>query len=135
MKFGFVVQVYSVVPLLYSSDKDADEIPDAWEARYFANIRAALPQQDVDEDGFSLNEEYIAGSSPIEKKSVFEISDQNGGVAFQTLLDRNYGVWYASNLLQEAWQSITNLEGNGAVFFIPPEGRRGFYQVDVWKGD
>lgn len=75
-------QVYSVAPLIPSLDMDQDGLPDRWEGEYFADIRAALPEQDHDQDGYSQQAEWIAGSNPAEPGSVFQI---HAGASGQTL--------------------------------------------------
>lgn len=131
-EYGY--EVYSVVPLRFSPDMDDDGIPDNWEACYFSNIRSALPEEDRDGDGLSLNEEYIAGTSPSDARSVFRLNAESNRFDFYARSNRTYQVWFCNNLAEGLWVSVTNFQGSGTVRSIVPDVvSQGFYRVEVQK--
>jgi hypothetical protein len=105
----YLYQVYSVIPLDPSSDIDADGTPDQWEGMYFADIRSARPGDDGDGDGLSSQEEYISGSDPLNRQSVFLTEASLAPDAGTTYRDRVlswpsipgrvYSVCWSSNLM------------------------------------
>lgn len=127
-------EVYSIVPLVFSTDMDEDGIPDAWESGYFANIRSAFPQQDRDGDGMNMTEEYITGTSPLDPHSVFELTSKGNKFEFLAHSNRIYQVWFCSNLVEGAWVSVTNFQGSETVHSVASgDAPRGFYRVEVQR--
>jgi len=127
-------KVYCLKPLDHSEDVDGDGLPDEWEILYFNNVGAAVPSADVDEDGVGTGEEYIAGTSPIDAGSIFELTQNNGNFEFFAVSNRTYQVWFRTNLVEGAWQSVTNFQGSETIFSIEPsEAPVGFYRAEVQK--
>lgn len=60
-------------------DSDEDSLNDRWEMLHFGSLTVASdPDDDADSDGFNNQEEYDAGSSPSNDKSVPEDTDGDG---------------------------------------------------------
>ena len=129
-------QVFCVKPLDQPEDVDGDGLPDGWEVAYFNNVGVAIPGVDADEDGLDTWEEYIAGTSPIDPNSVFEIGQADGQFEFFAQPGRTYTVWFSTNLVDGVWQSVTNFQGSGSVYSVPPAtSQKGFYRAEVQKND
>lgn len=128
-------EVFCVKPLDHPDDVDADGLPDRWEVDYFNNVGAAVPDVDVDEDGLDTHDEYIAGTSPVDPYSVFEIDKADGEFEFFTQCGRSYIVWFTTNLVEGAWQAITNFQGSDTEYMMQPDASKGFYRAEVWKND
>lgn len=76
--FGFTMTASNreAVAYLLDGDSDGDNVPDAYEQRYYGSL-ANNGASDTDGDGVTLSAEYAAGTSPI-----FDNSLQDGGVAW-----------------------------------------------------
>ena len=138
-EYGY--QIYSVLPLQSSADLDADGMPDQWEGLYFVNIRDALPEQDEDADGYSNLEEYISGSDPLIRESVFRVeasSLSEAGTACRVLRwpsipGRVYSVYWSSNLMNGFQVLKDNAPWVENVFTdaVHRVGDKGFYRIKV----
>lgn len=77
-------------------DWDEDGLPDTWERDYFDNITNALASVDTDMDGFTNLEEFICGTHPTQKSSVFTVTNQPSAsgmiIRWNALEGRNYRV-------------------------------------------
>lgn len=123
------------------SDGNANEIPDSWEIQYFGSTNAfnGGAQDDWDDDGMVNLSEYIAGTSPTNAVSRFQVSGvsvQGGacGLSLLTVTGRTYGVAYKSNLLESAWHVLTNgASGTGGQvdLFDPVSAEKRFYRITV----
>jgi hypothetical protein len=67
---------------LETDDSDGDALPDVWENRYFGNPTNAAAGEDVDGDGFSNWQEYVADTDPTDYDSVLKMlaGDMEGGL-------------------------------------------------------
>jgi hypothetical protein len=138
-EYGY--QIYSVLPLQPSADLDADGMPDQWEGLYFANIRAVLPGQDDDADGYNNYDEYISGSDPLIRESVFRIeasSLSETGTTYRVLRwpsipGRVYSVYWSSNLMNGFQVLKDNAPWVENVFTdaVHRVGDKGFYRIKV----
>ena len=127
-------QIYCLKPLDHPEDIDGDGLPDSWETIYFNHIALANPAADPDGDGFSTYDEYIALTSPTDPASQFQITQNNGTFELFTHTNREYTIWFKTNLLDTAWQSTTNFIGTESIYSIPPSSAsKGFYKADVTK--
>jgi hypothetical protein len=55
------------------SDVDADGVPDWFEFQHYPSLTNAAPS-DTDSDGYSLMDEYIAGTNPADSNSYFRVT-------------------------------------------------------------
>ncbi len=124
-------QAFRVVPLGSPGDVDRDGLPDKWETAFYANVGAALPNDDSDHDGFSTREEWIALTSPTSKASRLQIENAGNRYGFLAGSNRNYTVWASTNLVQGSWWSTTNLPGTGLWVDLQPSTSNVFYRIGV----
>lgn len=108
------------------SDIDADGVPDAWEHAHYGTL-AQTPASDTDGDGFTLWEEYVAGTQPTNPASYFRVSDLTNAapasvfVVASTETGRFYRLESAASLTG-AWSGVagqTNVPGTGSAHAFP----------------
>ena len=75
-RFTMTASNREAVAYLLDGDSDGDNVPDAYEQRYYGSL-ANNAVSDTDGDGAALSAEYVAGTSPI-----FRNAAQDGGVAW-----------------------------------------------------
>lgn len=96
------------------TDTDGDGIPDSWEQAYFGHPTGAVAGADIDSDGATTWEEYIADTHPTNSLSVFTnriVQAMGQGVMMlmipaPTTNSRVYDAWYSTNLLEGQWTSL-----------------------------
>jgi uncharacterized repeat protein (TIGR01451 family) len=123
-----------------SADADADDLPDAWETRYFGTT-AAQPHADADGDGLDNLEEFRAGTEPTEAASALRIlSVQYRGadvvIQFASVGGKAYRLERTTDLSRAEWGTVVeNLRGAGAVMEATDRGaagsRRLFYRLRI----
>jgi hypothetical protein len=84
-------------------DSDGNGLPDAWELQYFGII-GVDPGDDLDGDGMSNRQEYLAGTNPNDSESRFavvEVTAVPGGVRIEWSSEpgRTYRIRRAASLL------------------------------------
>ncbi len=125
--FLFVVQAQGNVFLLDTGgawiDTDGDGLPDWWERNFTGSIMAMQPSGDLDGDGKSNLEEYIAGLSPVDPRSLFRISnswmqdgasgkefvvqwDSKANRLYRVFVSQNPGVWPATPAYETAGDGL-----------------------------
>jgi hypothetical protein len=91
-------------------DSDGDGLPDAWEMRHFGNLLQG-PNDDLDHDGFTNIQEYLAGTDPTDPNSYLRITGLRpvlGGMKIDWLGGTN-GIQYlqrADTLNSNTWADI-----------------------------
>ena len=131
----------------YSSvDHAGDGIPDGWRRQYFGGSgtttnasSCAAGNPDGDEAG-NL-QEYVADTNPTNALSCFHIQSAGNAagfeVIFQSSANRNYTLYYATNLTSDVWTNIpsqTDIPGSGGVDALadsPPTGTQRLYRIGV----
>ncbi len=104
-------------------DTDNDDLPNEWESLYFGGPTNATAYLDSDCDGLDNLSEYIAGTIPTSAVSCFTISAELSGtenqVAFQSVTNRAYNLYYRTSLTEGDWLIIqTNIPGNDDTIII-----------------
>ncbi len=121
-------------------DFDDDEIPDNWELMYGLDpLSGADAQLDFDNDGYSNLQEYIAGTNPLDPKSIlrFEtgtitINSSNLLISIYAAADRSYTIEYNDNLLG-AWTPLYQIQpaptNRVITIQIPVDAPMRFYRL------
>ena len=127
-------------------DINSNHLPDEWELRFFGSLYPSTTgaDNDPDADGQSNLEEFLAGTDPLNKSSVFiiarvELRDGKAHLRFTTSLRRIYRVEFTDDLSSSEWRALTESEGTGGVIeVIDSEGaqrRSRFYRVRLEQTD
>lgn len=106
-------------------DSVGDGIPDAWRAAYFTGVGTSTNElsasgADPDGDGLTNEEEYIAGTSPIDSGDVFKFSniEISGDVidfSFLSAAGLHYQLESSPSLVAPEWSTVMyNIVGDGA---------------------
>jgi hypothetical protein len=117
--YGVAMPAAALAPV---QDSDLDGLPDWWELAYFANPTNAVTTNDADGDGQSNWAEYLAGTGPTDKASVFRITwcavdEVSGdvGLRWASASNRLYTIGWSTNL-QAGFSLLTN-----SLSATPPE--------------
>ncbi len=103
----------SNVQVVAGSDTDIDALPDAWELRYFQNLTIAGSGTDADNDLFSDENEFIAGTDPSNPESLLRtVSAMRRNnlleISWSSISGVNYLIDQSTNLMQiNAWEPVT----------------------------
>ena len=114
-----------------SADVNGDGLPDSWQMLYFSSPDSpdAVPDLDLDLDGASNLQEYLAGTIPTDETSALRISSfvasglgQTFQLAFPSLVRRYYQIQRTPDLQNVRWKGFTNaMFGTGASLpFVGP---------------
>ncbi|MCH6258418.1 lamin tail domain-containing protein [Puniceicoccaceae bacterium K14] len=109
-------------------DSDNDGIDDDWERDYFGTLVQLEP--DVDQDGWSNLEEYIADTDPTDGSSFLSVEiDGAGALLWNASSDRVYSVYWTDDLDTDFTEVATGLTEGAYV----DQERTGdsFYRVKV----
>jgi hypothetical protein len=107
-------------------DADADGLPDAWELQFFPSISdpGATPVADPDSDGFTNEQEYIAGTDPIDGASALKIEAVIAGgqtaIQFNAIAGKTYTVLYSDGLSNGTWLRLQD---------VPPQASTGVVTI------
>jgi uncharacterized protein (TIGR03790 family) len=107
-------------------DSDGDDLPDWWEYLYYDSSTGTGPDDDLDADGFTDFEEYIAGTNPTDGNDYFKLTATTpnaltgiGALEFLSLTSRFYRVeWLDGPISNNApWSAGTGtfFRGNAPV--------------------
>ena len=96
------------------TDTDNDGLPDAWENANGTNLNVPDNQQDQDGDGMTNEEEFLAGTDPLDPESLLRLDLQdydNGKVTlgFDAVAWKTYTVQFRTSLTAGAWSTLTNV--------------------------
>ncbi len=119
---GALTNHSGLIEVLYAAasttdpDANANDIPDSWEQEHFAG-QGFDPNADSDGDGTSNRMEYIAGTLPISRSSVFRPVGSHNGTVFTmpmaTVAGRTYKVYATRNLTD--WHLQQTIVGDGTT--------------------
>lgn len=97
------------------SDADGDGAPDEWELSNGLNPQVADAEIDIDADGASNLNEYLAGTDPRDSSSVFRIvsiglgtPDDQLEIEWRSISGRRYAIESSANL--EEWEVVSDSE-------------------------
>lgn len=131
------VQTSTIQPGL---DGDGDGLPDAWELSNFNNSLAGGANDDVDGDGQTSLEEYLAGTDPNDPASVLAITSHStsGGISttltWKSVMNRNYFIEQSLDLntwLDSGIGSIPPAGLSTSGVFAHPYSAKRFFRVRV----
>ena len=106
------------------ADPDGDGMPDAWETDNFGTTTNGAAG-DVDADGYSNLDEYIAGTQPANSNSFLKVTGVASGpgtqVSFFGATGRVYRLDFSDDLLNPAgWSEFTNsIPGTNGLMWVP----------------
>lgn len=122
LQAGAVTNHSGLIEVLYAAasttepDANSNDIPDSWEQEYFS-AQVFDPNADSDGDGTSNRMEYIAGTSPTSRSSVFRPVGSHNGTVFtmpmETVAGRTYKVYASRNLTD--WHLQETIVGDGTT--------------------
>ena len=79
-------------------DRDLDGLSDAWEEKYFGDLREADYLDDSDEDGLSNLAEQALGTDPTDPASTFNVeitrAEKGAAIQWDSVADRSYALAY-----------------------------------------
>jgi len=133
---------YTTNLVAVTGDEDHDGLPDAWESAHgLSSVNPNDANLDLDHDGHTSLEEYIAGTDPNQADSVLKavavVQGTYAQVRFATVLDRYYQVESAPTPVGP-WSGVADeVFGDGDVAIIfdpnPVTGSQRFYRLRVWR--
>lgn len=102
-------------------DTDGDGLPDWWEHLHFdGDSTGADPNIDYDGDGMTAEEEFIAGTDPMDSESflrIYSIEMKGEGhvLTWPGVQERLYDLEYSTNLVQSGFQPLTSASNLVAI--------------------
>lgn len=123
-------------PLEWRKDSDGDGIPDDWKLLYVEDIALLPAELDADEDGFTVLQEYIAGTDPTSDVSFFHITTRDGqSPAFQSVIGRLYHLQRTTSLTEPVWETVRdNMPGSGGTIPLPiNSASNNYFRLKVTK--
>jgi hypothetical protein len=119
-------------------DGDGDQIPDGWETQYFGSAANCNPFLDTDNDTQNNRQEWIGGSNPTNKLSVFAITGgqlspdgSNIVIRWPTLPGRLYDVRWSANATGPFLPLGSNLPHTQTNYSDTATALNGYYRVNA----
>jgi hypothetical protein len=117
LRNGLIEILYATAPLDPDADADGNGLPDAWEDEHFPGPNVVDPEADPDGDGTTNRMEYLAGTDPRYRASVFRPTGSLSGSVYMlpipTVAGRSYKVRATRDLA--SWHLRQTLTGDGTV--------------------
>jgi hypothetical protein len=147
LRSGLIEILYATAPLDPDADSDGNGLPDTWEDEHFPGQNVVDPEADPDGDGTTNRMEYLAGTDPRDRASVFRPTGSLSGTVYTlpipTVAGRIYKVWATRDLA--SWHLRQTLTGDGSVqnfrfdessitsgpLHTPGQSARCFFRVEV----
>ncbi|MDP2896137.1 MAG: DUF5011 domain-containing protein [bacterium] len=128
------------------ADADDDSLPDDWEKRItdfdsdddIVSPADVSPDADFDRDRKTNDQEYLAGTDPLDAESTFSAQLRKGSysLSWPSVQGKFYVVYFCEQLGGEWIHISEEIAGNGAGQFFLDEARAtnrlGFYQIVVY---
>ena len=117
---------------LLHADSHGDGIPNQWRQDNFGTPGGPPMEEDSDEDGQNNSAEYIAGTQPMDPRSLFAVAMENhipgtlGTLHWPFAQNRRYTPYFTTNLMQPFQPLATDLATN---VYTPTTD--GFYRIGV----
>lgn len=95
-------------------DTDGDGMPDAWENMHDLNPLIPDAQRDLDGDGLTNLQEYLAGTDPRSAQSRLRLNEvarvgKDTVIRFSAVTGRSYTIQYQDALGGSGWQTLTTV--------------------------
>jgi hypothetical protein len=122
------------------ADTDGDGMPDSWETTNGTLVNTPDANDDVDTDGFTNYQEYLAGTNPLDSESRLRVQNVNtfgGAVEFQftAASNRTFTVQFKDALDAPLWSLLTNIAAAPQTRVInvnvAPTNNARFYRLAV----
>jgi hypothetical protein len=128
-------------PVRVFEDSDGDALPDGWEADKLGGM-SEQAEDDYDQDGFSNYGEYIAGTNPHDRGSVFlscmpVVKGDECTLTWASVPGKVYRLWYSNDML--TWSLMTGpvpaAQGETTSWSgrVAPEHSKGYYRMEVLR--
>jgi hypothetical protein len=117
-------------------DTDMDGLPDWWELEYGVDETSMAAADDLDGDGFTNYEEWVADTVPTDGGSYLRILEYPSptNLVFNSSTNRAYQVQYRTDLAEtnELWQTEVDLlpdPGTQTVASVSTASSNRFYRI------
>ena len=112
------------------TDADGDQLPDAWEQRYFGNT-LANPGDPALNGINTVLQCYIAGLNPTDPNAHLALSLTDNELRWEPSTGRLYRIYWSSNLLSGFQTMASNLTSGAYINTGTGTQAQGFYKIDV----